>query len=268
MSLLLKALGWPQTLGGVARLVAVVGLSTLAVLTVGMAVASILDVSAAVVQAAFWALWLTWLGFVFPRSRRRDLSTPCPLPYRRAFLREILLGISIAFAQLLRPAVSGGVASFPPGTESTLALLAGLLLLALGLGLIVSGVATLGIARTLFVHEYTPWDAGVVTMGGVYRFIRHPLFLGGVVLSLGIALCAGQGSAIDVALLNLFVVPLYVQFEDRRCCTAIGPAYREYRAIVGGLAPWRRSAISRSAATSQRSGSIRPNFPRHLVKTP
>ena len=54
-----------------------------------------------------WTVWLLWLGAVFPHSRERVHVPLADLPYRRAFLSEILPGIGWSFAQLARPAFEG-----------------------------------------------------------------------------------------------------------------------------------------------------------------
>src|SRR4029077_17556672 len=127
-------------------------------------------------QCAIWGLWLAWLGVGFPRNRRRDKAVPCSPPYRRAFRREILFGVAVAYSQLLRPVASGVLAG---GREFSLApsIAIGLPLLGAGIGIVYLGVSTLGVARTLFVYEYVPTDRPGMTPGNFW-FPTHPLFLG------------------------------------------------------------------------------------------
>lgn len=263
---LLTALGWRTDLRGRVRFVTLVAISTLLVLAAGIALPEVLAVPVLSVQLAIWAAWLAWLGLVFPRNARSDAERPCELPYRRAFHREILLGISVAFSQILRPATSGILAGGLASFELTAASATGTMLAGVGLATIGLGVGTLGVARTLFVYEYVPRN-GHLTATGIYRFLRHPLFLGGALLSLGLGLCTGDRTAIELGALNLCVVPLYVQLEDRRCCGTLGGAYMRYRATVGGVIP-RRAAIARSALAHQSRGSIGPTTERNLVRTP
>jgi protein-S-isoprenylcysteine O-methyltransferase Ste14 len=267
MADLLRALGWKVGLRSVIRLVALVATTTLLVLAGGLALAEALAIPVPLVQIAIWAGWLVWLASIFPRNARADAETPCALPYRRAFFREILLGISVAFSQILRPVVSGVVEAGLGPTEWTTIAAVGILLAGAGVAVIGLGVAALGVARTLFVYEYVPKN-GDVTATGIYRFLRHPLFLGGSVLSLGLAICTGATVAIGLGLLNLCVVPIYVQLEDRRCCKTLGGPYVRYRDTVGGVIPRRRSVISSSALSRQVSGSIGPMTERNFVKTP
>ena len=256
MAELLGALGWRTGLGDRIRLIALIGVPAAALLATGLALAAATSVSIFLVQVAIWGAWLAWLGIVFPRNSRRDAETPCEWPYRRAFVREILLGISVAFSQFLRPAVAGLVAgdgSLAPGD----ALAIGAALLLAGGTAIAVGVSALGVARTLFVHEYVPGDQQVVK-AGIYRFVRHPLFLGGALVSLGLAICTGNATAIELGVLNACVLPVYVRLEDRRCCAVLGREYADYSVAVGSVVPRRRSAIRPVAQLHQAAGRIEP----------
>lgn len=255
MADLLEALGWRLNPGYVIRLLALIGTTTMTILLAGLALANAASISIVLIQAVIWAAWLIWLGIVFPRNWRRDSGTPCELPYRRAFMREILLGISVAFSQFLRPAVAGLIAHGESiASPETLAIGASLLLA--GGAMVAVGVSTLGVARTLFVHEYIPSKQQVVK-AGIYRFLRHPLFIGGALVSLGLAICSGDQAAIELGLINACVAPAYARLEDRRCCRILGREYVDYSAAVGGVVP-RRSAISPAAQLHQAAGRIEP----------
>jgi protein-S-isoprenylcysteine O-methyltransferase Ste14 len=261
---LLEALGWRTSLLGGICLLALVAIVTVLFLVAGMMLASELSISAVYIQIAIWGLWLTWLGVVFPRNSRNDAARPCALPYRRAFIREILFGVAVAFSQILRPAVSGISANGfaidgAPNVEI------GVPLAIVGLTIIGLGVSVLGIARTLFVYEYVS-DGGDVIMAGIYRVLRHPLFLGGSMVSLGLAICTGDRVAIALGIVNVCVVPIYARLEDRRCCMTLGRDYMDYRVVVGGMVPRLRSSIRRSARTHQVAGRIGPMTVRNLVR--
>src|ERR1044072_9069921 len=186
MSDLLTALGWKADRQSGVRLVALIAISTLSILAGGLALAELLAIPVLFVQLAIWAIWLAWLGLVFPRNSRSDAERPCVLPYRRAFLREILLGISVAFSQILRPAAAGILEGGLASVEWNAAVLTGARLAGVGAAAIGLLVTALGVARTILVYEYVPRN-GHLTSTGIYRFLRHPLFLGGAVMSLGLA---------------------------------------------------------------------------------
>jgi len=253
---LLEALGWRMRIADCIRLIALIGTVTIAILTAGLALTAATPISIFIVQAGIWAAWLLWLGIVFPRNGRRDAASPVRYPYRRAFRREILLGISVAFGQFLRPTVAGAVLN-EPATAPAEALAIGALLLLAGITLITVGVSALGVARTLFVHEYVAGKREVVRTS-IYRFVRHPLFIGGALTSLGLAVCSGDQVAIELGALNALACPFYVLFEDRRCCEVLGREYSDYSVSVGGVIPRRRSAIKPVAQLHHAAGRIEP----------
>jgi protein-S-isoprenylcysteine O-methyltransferase Ste14 len=237
MTTLVLALGWRPTWIGRALLVAAVAAVTAAFLALGALAIDVCGLPAVAVQVASWTLWLLWLGAVFPRSRERLRTPLADLPYRRAFLGEILPGIAWSFAQLARPAFEGLLRGTP--FADLRALLAGAFVVGAGLLLIALGTRALGVARTLFVHEYLPVgeEAGGVTRSGIYSFIRHPLFVGGIACSAGLALCVGTHQALLLAAINVCSLPAYVAFEDVRCSRVIGPSYVQYREAVGAVVP-------------------------------
>lgn len=253
---LFDALGWGSSAADYLRLVTLIGATTTAFMAAALAFAAATSISIVLLQALIWAAWLVWLGVVFPRNSRRDMASPAACPYRRAFFREILFGISVAFSQFLRPAAAGllgGGTALPPAD----ALLIGVPLLAAGATMIAVGVSALGVSRTLFVHEYVLGRREVVR-AGIYRFVRHPLFIGGALVSLGLAICTGTAVAIEVGLVNALACPLYVRLEDRRCIAILGDEYVDYRADVGGVVPRRRSAIRPAAQLRHAAGSAEP----------
>lgn len=245
MAELVEALGWRVSFASKVIFLALIGGATFVLLVLGTAAAAAGPGAVVFVQVCVWLLWLGWLGQAFPRNAERDARVPCPLPYRRAFTREILFGIAVAFSQMLRPAVYGVLASgVPPHSwapEPPLVIV-GIPLALLGLAVVGLGVSTLGMARTLFVYEYVS-TARRVTVVGIYRILRHPLFLGGTAVSAGLAALTGNPVALALAIINIGVVPIYARLEDRRCCTVLGRPYVDYRAAVGGMVPRRRSLI-------------------------
>jgi len=265
MADLLMALNWRVGAGRTAFLIAVIALTTVAILAIGEFISRVSGVSLIALQIAVWALWLIWLGVIFPRNRARDGDNQCRYPYRRAFGREILPGVAVAFSQLLRPVFSGvtaGVSEFPAAAYAVMALP----LFCAGVAIVYSGALALGVARTLFVYEYVPTVEPVMT-SGIFRILRHPLFLGGSMASFGLAIGTGNLTALELGMINICIIPIYVQLEDRRCCAALGRPYVDYRAVVGGVIPRRRSAMIRSASAHHDSGSIRPTNPRDFATT-
>jgi protein-S-isoprenylcysteine O-methyltransferase Ste14 len=234
MAEILSGLGFARARWwAVAWLLGAIWASTLAFLVLARLAAAVSGLPVLVVHATLWAVWLGWLGGIFPRTRAAWMREFGAGAFRPAFYLEILPGIGASFAQIARPAfeaILDGPRLTAPGV------LGGGVVATAGLGLIVLGVRRLGIAGTLFVREYDALPP-LLERGGVFREIRHPLFAGGVVLSIGVATAAGTGQALALSAVNVLAIPFYVRFEDARCSQVFGTEYLTYRARVGGALP-------------------------------
>lgn len=66
-----------------------------------------------------------------------------------------------------------------------------------------------------------------VTAAGPYRYVRHPMYLGGVVLWLALPLALGSWLALSVAVLGVPVMILRLLNEEKFLCRQL-PGYAEY----------------------------------------
>ncbi|HUK58645.1 MAG TPA: isoprenylcysteine carboxylmethyltransferase family protein [Stellaceae bacterium] len=73
--------------------------------------------------------------------------------------------------------------------------------------------------------------------GGIYRYIRHPSYLGLLVNALGWALAFRSGVGIVLAALNLPVVVARIGAEERLLASEFGAQYAAYRARTARLIP-------------------------------
>ena len=228
--------------------VTITALSTL--FTVGGYVPiGVLGLPAWPVQAVLWVPWVLWLGWFFPwHHGRPDEGTL--RRFRSAFFLHIAPGISWNFAQMTRP---GLVGLADPGGTRLATVIVGLVLAATGAIMIAKALVLIGVDRALFLGEY---DASVRTLvvSGIYRRMRHPLFTGGVVTSVGMAVFFWNGDALAMAAVNVAVLPIYVVLEDRRCRIA-HTGYDEYRRAVRGIVPARALHLSRSDGPTSGSHS-------------
>jgi protein-S-isoprenylcysteine O-methyltransferase Ste14 len=231
---LLNGLGFARvTWWSRAWLLLIIGLATVSFLLAAHGAAVVLGVPVLWIHGLLWVVWLVWLGVVFPRSREAWLRGFGPSAFRPAFYLEILPGIGCSFAQIARPGFEGlmdGPQLRPAGV------VIGGLVAVLGLTLVGLGVRRLGIAGTLFVREYAMLPP-LLERDGIFRELRHPLFVGGSVLALGSALMVGSGLGLVLATVNLLVIPAYVRLEDARCGQVFGREYDVYCERVGGAVP-------------------------------
>lgn len=232
---LLARLGWAPNWLNFFRFSGLIAALTLGLLALTVAIGELLPVPSAIFQVFLWACWLTWLGYFLPRHQARDLAT-APNPYRRAFWRELCLGIGFNFAMLLRPATVGVLSGGELG-GAPWALALGLLLSGLGVFAILDGSRRLGVSCAFFVYEYAADVTAPVIDRGSYGLLRHPLFTGGICMSIGLAICVGDPVALQLAAVNLAVLVPYLPVEDHRCSRTVGPRYLRYREEVGGILP-------------------------------
>jgi protein-S-isoprenylcysteine O-methyltransferase Ste14 len=238
---MLTALGWPPTLLSFLRFSGLIAALMLGFLGLTVAIGELLPIPPALFQVLLWACWLFWLGYVLPRHQARDLAVGGNA-YKRAFWRELGFGIGFNFAMILRPMAvglveGGGIVSSP----WVLAL--GLLLTVLGVSSILGGSRQLGVSCAFFVYEYSPEVTPPVVDRGVYGLFRHPLFTGGICMSIGLAICVGTPVALQLAAVNLAALVPYLPVEDHRCSSAVGPRYRRYREEVAGIVPRSRRGL-------------------------
>lgn len=250
---LLTTLDWNPNLLSFFRFSGLIAVLMLGFLAVTVAIGELLPVPPAIFQVLLWACWLTWLGYYLPRHQARDLAAGGN-PYKRAFWRELAFGIGFNFAMLLRPMTVGILdGGGPVGSPWIFAL--GLLLAALGIFMVLSGSRQLGVSCAFFVYEYAADVTPPVIDRGVYGLLRHPLFTGGICMSIGLAICVGNAVALELAAINLAVLVPYLPVEDHRCSQAVGSRYQRYREEVGGILPRPGRALSAGEAAQ---GQDRP----------
>jgi protein-S-isoprenylcysteine O-methyltransferase Ste14 len=141
--------------------------------------------------------------------------------------------------------VLGGV-PHPPATEASLLLAAlGALLAFAGVALSIWAIATTLRRRVILdAGHFVKREHPLVT-DGAYAFVRNPMYLGIILLWLGIA-AAYQSSAL-FGLAAIYVAPalwFYIREEERMMSSEFGAPFEEYTHRVGRLLPrLRRRAI-------------------------
>ena len=124
-----------------------------------------------------------------------------------------------------------------------------------GWALVVAGGAVLVAAFVRFAREGrgTPAPVApteVLVVGGLYRYVRNPMYLAVLSAILGQALLLGQAVLVAYAVVVMAAVVSFVRwYEEPTLSERYGPAYDSYRASVPGWFP-RPS----SSATRQRQG--------------
>jgi protein-S-isoprenylcysteine O-methyltransferase Ste14 len=113
----------------------------------------------------------------------------------------------------------------------------GLALAALALGLLQTGAASfLGIDG---LFQPTPRRESAMVVGGLYRWVRHPLYTAGLAFIWLIPVMTANLLALNIGLTVYILVGIY--FEERKLLREYGSAYAEYQRrtpmLVPGLKP-------------------------------
>ncbi len=149
---------------------------------------------------------------------RRDRKAGMRHPFRREKLRPRVLAAYLA-------AVAVVLAARP----TAVGVLTGAVLLGAGVSLRVWATG----------HLYKNQE---LTVSGPYAYLRHPLYVGALLIGIGVAIAAGPGVAFVALPLGLgFFFAYYLPYKERvesgRLETLYGDAYRRYRNGVRSLAP-------------------------------
>jgi protein-S-isoprenylcysteine O-methyltransferase Ste14 len=192
-----------------------------------------------------WLCWTAWHSHYFAAHRTRLLKAGDGA-YRRAFLQDIFPGITIGFAQMLRPLFNGptlqsrpSLIDRPPTWVFWCCAGLGLTILLGATGLFLAAWHTLGAARVGFVQEFKGFDTFQPSRRGPYSRVRHPLFWSGIGVSVGLALAIAEPVSLALSAVNLAYGFLYNQLEDRRLEHVFGSSYADYAKEVPPIIPRR-----------------------------
>lgn len=82
-----------------------------------------------------------------------------------------------------------------------------------------------------------------IERGGPYRFVRHPGYLGSLLVFNGIALASGNGIVFFASLIATLSAYAYrIKVEDEMLVAALGDPYAQYRSEIHALVPSLRAA--------------------------
>lgn len=115
-----------------------------------------------------------------------------------------------------------------------------------GAALVVIGIGVLLNAFGRFVHEGLGTPAPVapteqLVIGGLYRYVRNPMYVAVLAVILGQALLFGQALLLSYAAVAFLAMAAFARgYEEPELSRQFGGAYEEYRRNVPGWWPrWR-----------------------------
>ena len=99
------------------------------------------------------------------------------------------------------------------------------------------GLGLLGALVRLYASGFIVKNE-VLATDGAYRFVRHPLYTGNILLVLGFALAGSRWWAIPLALFFFwFYYPTAIEYEDRKLRRIFGVAWETWSARTPALMP-------------------------------
>ena len=172
-----------------------------------------------------------WFAFELAMTiRQRRLAEGPPARDRTAFLLLAAVAGSIVAAELL-----GREGPLPWPGGRVWPVLAGLALIALGIGLRAWSIASLG---RFFQYRIEVQAGHRVVTEGPYRYLRHPSYSGIALTIVGFALASGDVlSLLAVAILGGAGLAVRIRAEERQLTEALGAEYRRFAAERRRLVP-------------------------------
>jgi protein-S-isoprenylcysteine O-methyltransferase Ste14 len=157
----------------------------------------------------FHMLPLTWPIFRYDIKAMFKKGGASP-PYNRNEKVINNLGTIVWFTLLI-------YSIFLPLPLGTPLLYTGIVLFAVGI--IITNIAMISFSKTAI-------DEPVTT--GLYRYSRHPVYIGIFVQYIGIGIASASGLFLLLIIVSIILSILVVPAEERFCCEKYGDAYREY----------------------------------------
>lgn len=130
----------------------------------------------------------------------------------------------------------------PPDRMSGWGIAAGAVLIGVDIYMLTQVELTLGGRRLVGAAELS--RGGELATGGLYRYLRHPRYLGMMCAVLGGCLIVGTAKLWLLAALWWVVALGAIWLEERELRSRFGTAYREYAKRVPALLPFRFSTRS------------------------
>ena len=182
-------------------------------------------------EVAFIVLLLTWTVFEAVMRVRQRLRATGPDTRDPSYfvLLPALLAAVVAAEVLGRR----GRLLWPGGLVWPV--VAGLTLVAAGIGLRAWSIVTLG---RFFQYQIKVQPGHQVVTGGPYRYVRHPSYTGIAMVLAGIALASGDvWSLLAVAVLGGAGLAVRIRAEERQLTQALGGEYERFAAGRKRLVP-------------------------------
>ncbi len=191
------------------------------------------ELSSIVFHIITWSIWLIWQSLIFSHnSKEKTLQN-----YRKIFYTQILPGITFGVALMMRP-LSYGLFSNTELASWPIMILAGIPMF-IGITLLFYGFREIGVTGSSFLTEYYEKPEKYLITSGIYAYIRHPIFLGGMIGALGAGMIFPSLLTFLLILINICILPFYIKIEDSRMKRIFGDQFVKYCQKTRGIFPKR-----------------------------
>jgi protein-S-isoprenylcysteine O-methyltransferase len=179
---------------------------------------------------AFWLIFCLWTGVSFWEDQQHKPVQVNRIGRKSDLLCFFAVGAALLlalFMKLLRPNLEIYRSTWP--------FLLGLVLVLLGVALRHQAIATLGKYHVMTISVQ---PGQTVVTSGLFRYIRHPSYLGALIAVFGIAL--SLNSLTGSLILTLFTITVLIQrirIEDEYLGEHLGAPYQKYTERTKRLIP-------------------------------
>ncbi len=128
----------------------------------------------------------------------------------------------------------------------------GAVLVAAGVLITWIGVRTLSSDRWWSKPKFKTERREQLVDTGIYSILRHPTYLGQILMLYGLALLTAlQVALVSAACLHIYLAFIHARVEEQRCIEIFGDQYRDYMNRTDAIIPWR--ALMRMTLRVRRS---------------
>lgn len=180
----------------------------------------------------FIVIWVLWFLSEIMLNRLRRAKHSIQKDHDRGTMRLIWLAITLAIVLSILAAnyLPARILAWPYTGYAGLAIILA--------GMAVRFLAVWSLGSRFTVNLAISKEHRIKT-NGMYRWVRHPSYLGSIISFLGFSL--SLNNAISLAVILLIVVPSFlyrIRVEERLLINEFGTEYREYMRKTRRLVPW------------------------------
>ena len=185
-------------------------------------------------MALSWVVFYTLHSFFASYNLKRKLEAKWPNPmkkYRLIYsLFSLLLFSGIVIQTLFLPAL-------PVFNPTQFISYLGYLITTLGVTIFLRSMKEISFSEFFGISKNLSEPKEKLVIAGIYSLIRHPLYLGILLIFLGYFMISGTIGAIIHLVCLLLYLPVGIYFEEKNLLKKYGPPYEVYRKKTPAIFP-------------------------------